>query len=268
VRQLTVTSRNAQFQQWQALLTNRTKRQRSGEFLVHGVRPITLAVEHGWELRALIHSTSGVRSRWADELLADVGAARVSMASELLGELAEREEVPELVAVAAIPPDDLRRIPVTPRQLTVVFDRPVSPGNLGTLIRSADAFGADGVIVTGHAADVYDPKTVRASTGSLFALPTVRVDRAQEVLDWIQRHDALVVGTDETGTVDVDAHDFTGPTVLVIGNETAGMSKAWREACDVIARIPISGAASSLNAAAAATTVLYEVARQRRLNKG
>ncbi|NEE03976.1 RNA methyltransferase [Phytoactinopolyspora halotolerans] len=267
---MTITSRNARFQQWQALLGNRAKRQRAGEFLVQGVRPITLAVEHGWTVRALIHPTTGTRSTWASSMLGQVDGEHVAMAPDLFSELAEKnDDTPELLAVVETPPDRLDRIRVDrhrdeAQMLVVVFDRPTSPGNVGTIIRSADAFGAHGVVVTGHAADVYDPKTVRASTGSLFALPTVRADGPHEVIDWARAHDAQIVGTDETGTVDVDGHDLTVPTVLVVGNETKGMSRAWRDGCDTIVRIPIDGAASSLNAAAAATAVLYETARQRR----
>lgn len=260
-----VTARDARFQQWQALLTNRTKRQRAGEFLVQGVRPITLAVEHGWTVRALLHPVSGRRSQWAARLLEQVDAEHVAMAPELLAELGEKADAPpELVAVVEMRPDRLARIPVSPTLLAAVFDRPASPGNVGTLVRSIDAFGADGLVVTGHAADVYDPKTVRASTGSLFSVPVVRSDSAAAVLEWARSSGAQIVGTDESATVDIDEHDFTGRTVLVVGNETAGMSVAWRDACDTIVRIPMSGSASSLNAASAATVVLYEAARQRR----
>ncbi|GAA3436673.1 TrmH family RNA methyltransferase [Kutzneria kofuensis] len=265
---LRVTTRNARFQQWEALLGNRTKRQRTGEFLVHGVRPITLAVEHGWPLSALLYPAGRRLSKWAGELLDTVRTTRVSMDPDLLAELGEKEdEAPELIAVAQLPPDDLDRIPVPEDFLGVVFDRPASPGNIGTIIRSADAFGAHGVIVAGHAADVYDPRTVRASTGSLFALPVVRAESAGNVLEWIRAQPVTVriVGTDEHGTAVVDRHDLTGPTLLVVGNETAGMSNAWRAACDDVLSIPIGGAASSLNAANAASIVLYEVARQRRL---
>jgi 23S rRNA (uridine2479-2'-O)-methyltransferase len=167
----------------------------------------------------------------------------------------------ELIAVVGLRPDRLDRIPRPPGLLAVVFDRPSTPGNIGTLVRSADAFGAHGVIVTGHAADPYDPRAVRASTGSLFAIPVVRVPSHREVLDWTS---ARVVATDEHGATDVADADLTGPTVIVIGNETSGLSAAWREAADLTVRIPITGAASSLNAAAAGTVVLYEAARQRR----
>ncbi|HEX3647473.1 MAG TPA: TrmH family RNA methyltransferase [Pseudonocardiaceae bacterium] len=264
-----ITTRNARFQQWAALLDNRTKRTRSGEFLVQGVRPITLAVRHGWAIRSLIHPIGRQLSEWATGLLGDstLRAERIAMAPELLAELADKET--ELLAVAAQPADRLDRITAGPDFLGVVFDRPTNPGNIGTVIRSADAFGAHGVIVAGHAADPYDPRAVRASTGSVFAMPVVRVPAPSLVLDWVAEVRAVgvpvrVVGTDESGRFDVAEHDLTGPTLLVVGNETTGMSTAWREACDVVVRIPIGGSASSLNAANAATVVLYETARQRR----
>ena len=264
-----VTTRNANFQQWQALLTNRTKRQRAGEFLVQGVRPITLAVEHGWPVRHLLYADHRALSGWARDLLERTGATPVAMAPDLIRELGGKDEdAPELLAVVALPADRLDRVPVGPDLLVVVFDRPSTPGNIGTLIRSADAFGASAVVVTGHAADPYDPKAVRASTGSLFAVPVIRADSHRTVLDWVDglRAGGLpvrIVGTDERGAADVADHDLTGPRVVLVGNETTGLSAGWREAADAMVRIPITGAASSLNAATAATVVLYEAARQR-----
>jgi 23S rRNA (uridine2479-2'-O)-methyltransferase len=268
-----VTTRNVSFQLWQSLLTNRSKRHRRAEFLVHGVRPISLAVQRDWPLSALLHRDDQALSAWAREMLGATDAEPVAMAPDLLRDLADRTDrtdrtdtggdVPEIVAVARTRPDDLARIDLGGDGLVVVFDRPTSPGNLGTLIRSADAFGARGVVVCGHAADLYDPRTVRASTGSLFAIPTVQVAAARDVLAWLGGRDVAIVGTDETGSTTVSDTDLTGPTVVVVGNETAGLSAAWREACTVVARIPIGGAASSLNAAAAGTVVLYDAARQR-----
>jgi tRNA G18 (ribose-2'-O)-methylase SpoU len=202
-------------------------------------------------------------------MLRDVDAVRVAMSPGLLAELGEKSEgSPELVAVVEMPDDDLDRITAGPGFLGLVLDRPVSPGNIGSMIRSADAFGADGIIVAGHAADVYDPRTVRASTGSLFARPVVRAPSHREVAAWVAAQRArgcpmVIAGTDEHGDRDVFDVDFTQPTMLVVGNETAGLSNAWRELCDQMVRIPMTGAASSLNAANAATAVLYEITRQR-----
>jgi tRNA G18 (ribose-2'-O)-methylase SpoU len=267
-RPLRVTSRNANFQQWQSLLTNRAKRQRAGEALVQGVRPITLAVEYGWEVRALIYPDRGPLSGWARETLERTGATRVAMAPELVAELAGKDDA-EMLAVVAVPSaDDLSVIRPASDLLVVVFDRPSSPGNVGTLIRSADALGATAVVITGHAADPWDPQSVRASTGSIFALPVLRAESHREVLDRVAALrsgglEVLVAGSDEHGAADLTEHDLTGPYVLVIGNETHGLSAGWRESSDVLLRIPITGAASSLNAAAAATVILYEARRQR-----
>ncbi|MFD1538851.1 TrmH family RNA methyltransferase [Nonomuraea guangzhouensis] len=265
-----ITRANARFQQWQALLGNRAKRQRAGEFLVQGVRPISLVVEFGWPVHALIYDAERPLSNWAEQILKAAGGERVAMAPDLLRELGGKDEdIPELVAVAGLPDDELSRIQVGPSFLGAVFDRPNNPGNIGTMARSLDAFGGSGLIVTGHAADPYDPRSVRASTGSLLALPVVRLHSHREVLAWVERLRAqglplTVVGTDENGTCDVADLDLTAPTLLVIGNETTGLSAGWRQACDTMARIPMAGSASSLNAASAATVVLYEAARQRR----
>jgi 23S rRNA (uridine2479-2'-O)-methyltransferase len=257
-----ITSRNARFQLWEALIHNRTKRHRQGEFLVQGVRPITLAIEHGWTVRALIGDGRPRMSGWATGIWESTDAERVVMSPDLVAELGEKDEPSELLAVVEMPPDDLSRL--RPGGLTVVFDRPTQPGNLGTLARSADAFGASALVVTGHAADPYDPRAVRSSTGSLFALTIVRAPSHREVLEWARPHGVRVVGTDETGAVDVRDSDLTGPLIVVVGNETNGMTAAWREACDTMVAIPMAGSASSLNAATAGSIVLEEAFRQRR----
>ncbi|MGV9307904.1 TrmH family RNA methyltransferase [Nonomuraea sp. NPDC003727] len=268
--QLRITRANARFQQWQALLGNRAKRQRAKEFLIQGVRPISLAIEFGWPVHALIYDAERPLSSWAKQMLKEAGGERVSMAPNLLRELGGKDEdVPELVAVVGLPDDELSRIQVGPSFLGAVFDRPNTPGNIGTMARSLDAFGGAGLIVTGHAADPYDPRSVRASTGSLLALPVVRSHSHREVLAWVAELRGrglplMVVGTDENGSREVAELDLTGPTLLVVGNETTGLSAGWRQACDTMARIPMAGSASSLNAASAATVVLYEAARQRR----
>jgi 23S rRNA (uridine2479-2'-O)-methyltransferase len=274
-----ITTRNATFQRWQSLLTNRTKRYRAGEFLVHGVRPISQAVSQGWTITALLHDGRPNPSAWAKELLASVPATTFTVAPELMAELGEKSEsAPELLAVARMRGDDFARLPADLGLLAVVFDRPASPGNVGTLIRSIDAFGGSGLVVTGHAADPYDPRCIRASTGSFFSVPVLRVPSHREVLAWLAglRSGGLpvtVIGTAEDGTADVRPPDLHGaglhgvrlhgPTVIVIGNETTGLAAAWREECDVIVRIPMAGTASSLNAATAGSIVLYESMRQR-----
>lgn len=268
---LRISSRNARFQQWESLLGTRNKRQRAGEFLVQGVRPITLAARYGWRFRALIYDAERPLSRWAQALVRDVSAVKVSMSPGLLADLGEKEDgSPELVAVVEMPADDLDRIRPRSDFLGVALDRPASPGNIGSIIRSADALGAHGVIVAGQAADVYDPRSVRASTGSLFALPVIRTPGPREVAAWVAAQRArgcpvVLAATDERGDRDVFDFDFTQPVLLLVGTEGTGLSGAWRDLCDVALSIPMTGAASSLNAANAATAILYEASRQRLL---
>jgi tRNA G18 (ribose-2'-O)-methylase SpoU len=222
-----VMSRGARFREWQALPGNRGKRQRAGEFLVQGVRPVAMAVRFGREIRELLCNADVRLSAWARDITAAAaGAARADVSGGLMAELGGRAgQAPELPAVAGIPAGDLSRIPAGPGSVVVVFGRPGSPGSIGTLIRPADAIGA-----------------------SLRAAGTP----------------VQVAGTDEDGGVDAAGYDFTRPALLVTGNETAGLSSAWRQACDCLIPIPMPpGAASSPNAATAASVLLHEPARQR-----
>lgn len=266
-RQKQVSVRNARFQQWEAMLTNRSKRSKLGSFLVHGVRPISLAIDHGWDIQTLLYDADRNLSNWADSTLRRHGGEQIAVSTPLMRELGEKtDEAPELIAQVALPLLDLSAVTPGPQFLGLVFDRPTSPGNIGSLVRSADAFGADAVIVTGHAADPFDPKSVRASTGSIFSLPVVSARSASDVSEWARRTvpGMHIVGTDEQGTNDLANHDFTAPTVVAIGNEAKGLSRGWREAVDSMVRIPMMNrAASSLNAASAGTVVLYEATRQR-----
>ncbi|ATG54817.1 rRNA methyltransferase [Brachybacterium ginsengisoli] len=262
--------RNALFQQWQSLLTNRTKRTRTGEMLIQGVRPITQAIARGVEIRALLSDGRPEPSRWARELLDAPPAPVVELAPELMAELGEREDgAPELLALAAVPSDDLARLEPTSTAVVVVFDRPSGPGNIGSLARSVDALGAEALLITGRSADPWDPAALRASTGSLFAVPVLRQPSHREVLEWLEGRRAQgepwrIVGLDEAGGHELSAEDLSGPTLVVVGNETIGMSAGWREACDVVAEIPMGGTASSLNASVAGSIALYEIQRQRR----
>ena len=267
-------SEDNDFQYAETLRRNRTKRQKHREFFVEGVRPINLALEHGWEIRAFLFSRERPLSGWAEGVLRQSAAkAHYELPLHLMAKLSGKEETSELIALAAMPPDDLSRIPVGEDLLVVVFDRPASPGNLGTIIRSCDALGAHGLIVTGHAADVYSPEVVRGSTGSLFATPVVRLTSHQELLPWfdvIQTAigDFQVVGSSARADTDLSALNLMRPTVLVVGNETRGLSEAYRELCDVLIRIPMGGAATSLNVACATSIMLYEVDAQRREKSG
>jgi tRNA G18 (ribose-2'-O)-methylase SpoU len=270
VQRISITSRGSYFLQVAALKNTREKRTKRGEFFVEGVRSITGAIKQQWHITSLLYEAGKTKSRWADEMLqASRAPIHYEVSPELFRELSDKEEPSELLATVKIPPDALERITVKKGMIVVVFDRPGSPGNLGSSIRSCDALGASGVIITGHAADIYHPHAVRGSMGSLFALPTVRLPSHKELRVWLdsvqtQVGDLTVIGTSEDGAAVAEAIDLTKSVVLVMGNETFGMAAQYRELCNQTAKIPMVGSASSLNVSCATTVLLYERMRQLR----
>ncbi len=270
-RTIHVQARSDDFQLIEALKRNRKKRAQCGLFIVEGVRPINLMHENGWAVDSYVFSSARKPSKWAEEILSRSTAKRhYSLSNELMTEISDKDETSELLAIVERSgrDNDLESIALSDAPLVVIADRPSSPGNLGTLIRSCDALGADGLAVIGHAADIFDPRTIRASTGSLFRLPVVSVASTGALERWLvelrERQSALqVLGSSATGATNAAARNWTVPTVLMLGNERTGLSRSLAEICDTIVSIPITGAASSLNVASAASILLYEAARQR-----
>jgi tRNA G18 (ribose-2'-O)-methylase SpoU len=277
---LRVSRKNALFQEWLALKTNRQKRHRSGQFLVEGTSSIDSAVRHGWELAELIYPAGRQLSAWAEaHLSSGVARRRVEMDAALLAELSERNEGTELLAIALSRDTSLAQLDQlgalregAPPWLGVVVDRAKSPGNLGSIIRTAVSFDAAFLVMTGHAADPFDPACVRASVGTLFDLPLVRLPSHAPLLAWADERRArgglTLLGTGQDGAELIDRVDLGRNTLVVLGNETEGISLAYRAACDVFARLPTSERHSSLNVSAAAAIVLYEVRRQRTAKTG
>lgn len=264
-RVIHIRSENADFQRLEALGRNRKKRREHGVFLVEGVRPVNLVLQSGWVFDALILPDRRDLSAWAHGVMAQAQAAtHYLLPTEGFDLLSDRNEGSELLALLRLPPDD-RTLPTPPDMRVVLLDRPGNPGNLGSIVRSADAFGVHGVGIVGHGVDPYSREAIRASTGSLLALPVVHFPGPAEVQHWLTqaRHRlgrVNVIGTDEHGEHQARAYPFSGPSVLVAGNETSGMSAALRELCDATVRIPIQGSASSLNVAVATSILLYEMA--------
>jgi tRNA G18 (ribose-2'-O)-methylase SpoU len=264
-----VKKRDNLFQRADVLKRNREKRHQYGEFLVEGVAQINLAIKYDWRVRALLYASDKPLSKWAQEIVCSrLADEHWEMAPELMAELSEKDETSEVLAIIEQKRLSPSAIPIQPGGLIVVFDRPSSPGNLGSSIRSADALGAQGIIISGHAVDIYDPFVVRGSMGALFALPVATTASHTGVKEWVEQAKAQgveyqVIGSSGKATELVYAVDLTKPTVLVLGNETVGMSKGYWDICTSTVKIPIGGALSSINVSCAASILLYEVARQR-----
>lgn len=264
-----IEKRNNTFQHVETLKRNRKRRYQAREFFVEGVRSINTAREKGWKLTCLLYDGDRQLSKWGARLVSENDPKKTfELSSELMGELSEKDESSELVALFQMPKDDFGRIPIHAEATFVVFDRPASPGNLGSSIRSCDAFGVDGIIVTGHAVDPYDPKVLRSSMGSFFSVPIVRAASTKKVLEWLSSLAAVIgpvqcLGTSAKAERSIDAFGFSSPFCLLIGNEADGLAQAYLDACDMLLRIPMVGSASSLNASCALSILLYKATQDR-----
>ncbi len=275
-----ISGKNADYQKFEVLKTNRNKRHRYGEFFVEGVRNLNEAVKNGWEIVSFLYSPELGLSGWAAEMLGKVKTqVNFELTPALLQELSGKEDTSELMAVVKMREDSLSRLTenLSPEKppLFLLFDRASNRGNLGTILRSCDALGADGLILTGHAVDLYDPEVVGASMGSFFHVPAVRVSDNETVFQFIREvrerySDFLTIGTTAHKQHPLYGQDLSRPLLLMVGNETDGLCYAFKEACDVLCTIPMaeSSSASSFNVACAATVMLYEAARQRAVESG
>lgn len=251
-------------------LRQRKYREQEGRFLVEGIRAVEEALDCGAPLDTLVYAPELLVSERAQALLERVGPdRRLALSGDAFRSLSDRDEPQGLAAVVRIEDRPLAAIPLTPDLLVVVAWQLSDPGNLGAIIRTADAAGASGVIVVEPSVDLYDPQTVRATMGSLFALPVVRVADEAALPHWYARVRAaglplLVVASSAHGRQVHFDLDYRRPVVLLIGNERHGLPPAVREGADAVVRLPMAGRATSLNASAAAAALIYEIVRQRR----
>ncbi|MEZ4711581.1 MAG: TrmH family RNA methyltransferase [Caldilineaceae bacterium] len=267
-----ITTKNQWFQRAEVIQRNRKKRWQHRQFLVEGVRAINqLRRAPPWRVEALIYNPAQRLSGWAQDVLAEIECAyHLEMAPELLAELSDKEDTSEVLAIVHMPEIDDIPIPLTDKSVVLLLDRPSNPGNLGSIIRSCDAFGVDHLVITGHGADPFDPVTVRATAGAFFNVPLARLSGNEVLAHWFAQcrtsvPTVQIIGASAQGDLPLTACDFTRPTILCMGNETMGLSTWLKEQCDALAYLHMQGVASSLNLANAATAILFEVCRQRGL---
>lgn len=262
-------AKNAEYQRLETLKTNRQKRYQAGAFFVEGVRNINEAIACGFTIESWLYAMDRPLSGWAQNLLATVPTdGNLALTSALMDDLSAKDDTSELLAIVRMRPDALPALGDNP--LILLLDRPSNRGNLGTILRSCDALGANAVLITGHAVDLYDPAVIAATMGSFFRVPSARVASHLALSDTIARlrdaHPGLaVIGTTAHDATPLRQAPLSGPTLLMIGNETDGLSRALVESCDMLATIPMrqGSGASSLNIACAVTVMLYEAAGQR-----
>ena len=246
-------------------LRDRHHRDESGLMIIEGCREIRLAIAGGHAPRELFYCAERFQSEGSADLVEAcraAGARLIACEPAAFAKLAYRENPEGLLAVAPLVRRGLADLSVPDRALVVVVEAIEKPGNLGTILRTADAAGVHGVVVCDRCTDLGNPNVVRASLGTLFTVPVVEAS-SDEAIGWLRaRGIRILAATPHATTLYTDA-DMTAGTAIALGAEQHGLSETWMRAADERVRIPMLGRADSLNVSASATILLYEAVRQR-----
>lgn len=245
-------------------LSLKKNRDREGVFMAEGLKLVIDALDLGWTIRTFLFSKAGLGNPIIEKTAARTKAAGglIIEASQKVMESVTRRDNPQMVVGVF----EQRWFPIETLQakgddVYIALDRVRDPGNLGTIIRTADAVGAKGLILVGDTTDPFSLETVRATMGSIFAMPLYRLS-ADAFLQWRKNFKGTIIGTHLKGSVDYRTIDYSkGPTILFMGNEQQGLPDNLADSCDTLARIPQAGRADSLNLAVATGVMLYEIRR-------
>lgn len=256
-----ITSTHNQQVQSIARLRKRALREDRGRFLVEGAQPCEEALEAG-AVETLLHVPEPrAREHPLVERARAAGAEVLAVSEQVMRHLTSTVTPQGVLAVARFVDVPLSEV-LEPR-LVAVLCAVRDPGNAGTVLRSADAAGADAVVFTESSVDVYNPKTVRASAGSLFHLPVVREAHVKETVEALRARGLQVLAASADAETDLHDADLSRPTAVLFGNEAWGLPEEVRALADGGVRVPIRGKAESLNLAASAAVILFEAARRR-----
>ncbi|MCY6382788.1 TrmH family RNA methyltransferase [Hoeflea prorocentri] len=245
-------------------LAIKKNRDRSGLFLSEGQKLVIDAMDLGWTIRTLVYAKSakekaGVASLAARAVAA--GALVLEVSEKVLSAITRRDNPQMVCGVFEQQFAALADLQPKQGETYVALDRVRDPGNLGTIMRTADAAGASAIILVGDCTDPFSLETTRATMGSVFAIPVARTS-VEGFLKWCDSAEATLVGTHLEGSVDYRTIDYAArPVVLLMGNEQAGLPESLAQRCDKLARIPQAGRADSLNLAVATGVMLFEARR-------
>ncbi|MBN1136937.1 MAG: RNA methyltransferase [Anaerolineae bacterium] len=248
----------------------RKYREQEGCFLVEGIRVVEEALACAAPVDMVVYAPDLLVSERAQALVEQAGPGRrLALSAEAFRSLSDRDDPQGIAAVVRIEDRPLSALSLSAEMLVIVAYQLSDPGNLGAIIRTADAAGATGVIAVTPSVDLYDPQTVRATMGSLFALPVIYPVEPPALERWVAevraaRVPLCVVASSAHGWQDYYEVDYRHPVALLVGNERYGLPSDLRDGADLLVRLPMFGRATSLNVSAAAAAMVYEIIRQRR----
>lgn len=244
-------------------LRDRRPRDESGLFIIEGYRELKRALDAGRKIETLFYCPSLFLGSNEGSLKEQCKAAlHLECTPEVFSKISYRDRPDGLLAVAPQQHLTLSDLKLKKNPFLVVAESIEKPGNLGTILRSCDAAGVDAVIVCDPTTDIHNPNVVRSSVGTLFTLPVIEAN-SEETLAYLKKHHIAVVAATPHAKLGFTEADFKVPLAIVVGTEQYGLTENWMKNADISVRIPMFGAADSLNVASATTLLLYEVVRQR-----
>lgn len=252
---------NPRAKEWAQLLEKK-HRDKQEKYIIEGIHLVQEALRSGADLECIAFDVEqGIPSELSP-MAAGGGAQWIGVSAAVIAKCSDTKTPQPVFAVVRKQKAAVEKLLAQKNSLVIVLDGVQDPGNVGTIIRTADAAGADGVIVGRGSADIYNPKTIRSTMGSVFHLPVVEGDLT-ELLPKAKKSGVRIVSTSLQATATCYEYDFTGPSWLLMGNEAKGVSEAARQLVDDALIIPMKGQAESLNVAMASTVMLFEAMRQR-----
>ncbi|MDP9144450.1 MAG: RNA methyltransferase [Actinomycetota bacterium] len=237
-------------------LRDRRERDLESVFLIEGPRDIDRALGAGLQAKEIYYDTA------RHDACPYPAGLEVGVETAALDRASYRGRSQGVIAVFGQFPVSLESLTLKPDALILMMEAIEKPGNLGAVLRTADACGADAVIAADPGADPFNPNVIRASTGALFTIP-VAVTDLEAAVSWLRKRDVIIVAADPVGTTDLWQADLTGSRAILVGSEHDGLSEEARSAADITVSIPMHGAVDSLNTSISAAILAYEALRQR-----
>lgn len=245
-----------------------SERRKEGVFIVEGRRELQHCIDAGFEVDTLFYcpSLSDKHGYDAGSELADAGNVearqRYEVSPEVYARIAYRGDTEGIIATVKTPERKLADLKLSDSPLIVVLESVEKPGNLGAILRSADAAGADAVVVCNPLTDIYNPNVIRSSIGAVFTVPCIACS-SEECIEWLKAEKISILTAQLQDSLPYYATDMKSPVAIVMGTESTGLTPLWRTAADAHIRIPMLGKLDSLNVSVSAAILLFEAVRQR-----
>jgi RNA methyltransferase, TrmH family len=233
------------------------EREKQGLFLIEGWREINLALKGGIEIKNIFYCQKYIKQ----ELEIDEEKL-IEVSEKVFDKIAYRENPDGFLAMAKVGQKKLADTKLRPRPLLIILEAVEKPGNLGAILRTADAVGADAVIINDPKTDIYNPNVIRASQGAIFTVATV-LSSIDETVDFCKNNKIKIFATAPAAKTEYAKANYNQGSAIVMGAEDKGLSETWLKAADEKIKITMSGRVDSLNVSVSAAVILFEALRQR-----